>query len=274
MGHSVIWQITRSCELGCHDCLVADERVSGRPELSTFESYKTIDQIATSKPQRFVISGGDPLARKDIFELVQYARRRGLDPAVNVSPTKALTPENINKLRRNGLTRLVFSLNGSSPEKHDAVSGIAGSFAATVRGMRWAHDAGIAVEVNTLIARETVADLAAIAEVIDPFGIEAWNIYFLVPVASMRKLHEVSSHQANEALEALAAIASIARYSVRVIEPPQEWSDFAGYVGKAGDVVVVTADGDVRPSEFLPISAGNLRERRLGTIMRAMEAPV
>jgi AdoMet-dependent heme synthase len=274
MRHTVIWQLTRSCDLGCDDCLVANERFSARTELSTFESYKTIDQIAASKPQRFVISGGDPFARKDIFELVQYARRRGLDPAVNVSPTKALTAENINKLRRNGLTRLVFSLNGSSPEKHDRISGIAGAFATTVRGMRWALDAGITVEVNTLIARETIDDLAAIAEVINPFGIEAWNIYFLVPVVSMRKLHEVSSHQANEALEALAAIASIARYSVRIMEPPQEWSDFAGYVGKAGDVVFVTADGDIRPSEFLPISAGNLRERRLGALMRTMEAPV
>ena len=274
MGHSVIWQLTRSCDLGCNDCLVANEHASGRTELSTFESYKTIDQIAISKPERFVISGGDPLARKDIFELVQYARRRGLDPSVNVSPTRALTPENINKLRRNGLTRLIFSLNGSSPEKHDGISGIAGAFATTVRGMRWAHDAGMAIEVNTLIARETVGDLAAIAEVIDPFGIEAWNIYFLVPVASVRTLHEISSQQATESLEALAAIASIARYSVRVMEPPQEWSDFAGYVGQAGNVVVVTADGDVKPSEFLPISAGNLRERRLGAIMRAMETPV
>lgn len=274
MGHSVIWQLTRSCDLGCNDCLVADERLSSRPELNTFESYKTIDQIAASKPQRFVISGGDPLTRKDIFELVQYARRRGLDPAVNVSPTIRLTPENINKLRRNGLTRLIFSLNGSSPEKHDAVSGVAGAFATTVRGMRWARDAGITVEVNTLIARETVGDLAAIAEVIDPFGIDAWNIYFFVPVTSVQKLHQVSSQQASEALDALAAIASIARYSVRVVEPPQEWSDFAGYVGTAGDVVVVTADGDIKRSEFLPISSGNLRERHLGSIMRTMEAPL
>jgi MoaA/NifB/PqqE/SkfB family radical SAM enzyme len=273
MGHSVIWQLTRSCDLGCDDCLMANERFSARTELSTFESYKTIDQIAASKPERFVISGGDPFARKDIFELVQYARRRGLDPAVNVSPTKALTAENINKLQRNGLTRLVFSLNGSSPEKHDGISGIAGSFATTVRGMRWALDAGITVEVNTLIARETVDDLAAIAEVIDPFRVDAWNIYFLVPVPAVRKLHAVSPAQAEEALEALAAIATIARYSVRTMEAPQEWSDFAGYVGNEGGAVFVTADGDVRPSEFLPMTAGNLRERRLGSIIRTMEAP-
>ena len=151
--------------------------LNAAPKLSTFEAYKTIEHIAASKPQRFLISGDAALARKDIFELVQFARRRGLDPAVNVGPTAALTAENIAKLRRNGLTRLVFTLNGSSPQKHDAISGVAGAFANTVRAMRWARDAGIRVEVNTLIARETVDDLAAIAEVIDAFGTDAWNIY-------------------------------------------------------------------------------------------------
>jgi MoaA/NifB/PqqE/SkfB family radical SAM enzyme len=292
MSRSVTWQLTRSCDLECDDCLVADERAENKTELSTFESYKTIDQIAAAKPERFVISGGDPLARKDIFELVQYARRRGLDPAVTVSPTKALTAENVNKLRRNGLMRLIFSLNGSSPQKHDAVSGVAGAFATTVRGMRWAHDAGIKVEVNTLISRETVDDLAAIAEVIDPFRIDAWNIYFLVPLPAVRKLHAVSAEQAEEAMAALSAIASLARYRVRVMEhaphPPlrgtfSRWEkDREGGpspIGRGwreapgeGRDIFITADGEVRPSEFLPMSAGNLREYPFSTILRTMEA--
>ena len=261
MTLSVIWQLTRSCELGCDDCLVAAERQSARTELSTFESYKTVDQIAAQKPRRFVISGGDPLSRKDIYELVQYARRRGLDPALNVSPTKALTAENINKLRRNGLTRIIFSLNGSSPEKHDAISGVPGTFATTVRGMRWAHDAGMRVEVNTLISRETVGDLAAIAEVIDPLGIDAWNVYFLAPSPAVKKQHALTDEQAEQALQAIWAIASIARYEVRIEHP----TDHAP--------LLVTADGDVRVNEFAPQSTGNLRERRFSTILRTLEAP-
>ena len=109
MNFSVVWQLTRECDLGCKDC--ATTKVHAQTlELTTFEAYKTIDQIAAAKPKRFVISGGDPLARKDIFEIVEYARRRGLEPAVNVSPTRRLTAASINQLFRNGLRRLIFTL--------------------------------------------------------------------------------------------------------------------------------------------------------------------
>jgi AdoMet-dependent heme synthase len=253
MTRTVVWQLTRSCELQCDDCLVANERTGGKPELTTFESYKTVDQIAALKPKRFVISGGDPLTRKDIFEIVQYARRRGLDPAVHVSPTSALTPENVNKLRRNGLTRLIFNLNGSSPAQYD-------KFAATVRAMRWALDSGLRVEVNTLVSRETIDDLAAIAEVIDAFHIDAWNLYFLVPLPAVQKRHPVPAGKATEACAALEAIASIARYDVRVMNPDE--------------TVFVTADGEVRPGEFALHSAGSLREKHLNSIIRTTKVAI
>jgi len=288
MSLTVVWQITRACDLGCNDCVIAAERSrTNSGELTTYEAYKTIDQIAAMKPQRFVICGGDPLARKDILELVQYARRRGLDPGVNVSPTQKLTAEIVNALRRHGLTRLIYSINGSSPQRHDEVSGIPGSFSATVRGIRWARDAGQNIEINTLVTRHTVTDLAAIAEMIDAFRIEAWNVHFFVPVPASRKTESISAEQAEGAFAALGAIAALSKYRIRVFEAPHyrrflmqqsqmdqaSWADFAGYVGNSDidEVVFITADGDVRPSEFLPLSGGNLRERPLTTIVRSSD---
>jgi radical SAM protein with 4Fe4S-binding SPASM domain len=285
MSLTVVWQLTSTCDLGCTDCPTATSKPHANwRELTTFEAYKTIDQIAAMKPQRFVMSGGDPLARNDIFELVQYARRRGVDPAVTVSPTRNLTAENVSKLRRNGVTRLVFSLNGSTPEKHDLVTSVPGSFAATCRAMRWAHDSGIAIEVNTLVNRKTVADLGAIAEVIDPFRIDAWNVYFLVPMSASLSTQSITPAQAEGAFAALSAIASLAQYKVRIAEAPAyrrflmqqagvdqgSWADFAGFVGSGeviDEVVFITSDGDVRPSEFLPLSGGNMRERSLKKIV-------
>src|SRR5690348_3002118 len=173
MSLTVVWQLTRECDLGCTHCAPLPSRADSH-ELTTYEAYRTLDQIARVAPERFVISGGDPLARKDIFELVQYARRRGMEPAVMVSPTRRLSAENVNGLRANGLTRLIFGLNASSAQRHDATTGVSGSYSTTIRGLRWARDARLAIEINTLITRETVSDLAAIAEMIDAFRIDAW----------------------------------------------------------------------------------------------------
>ncbi|HUJ14294.1 MAG TPA: radical SAM protein [Thermoanaerobaculia bacterium] len=281
MSLTVIWQLTRECDLGCEHCIMVPRKATH--ELTTYEAYRTIDQIATAKPERFVISGGDPLARRDIFELVQYARRRGVNPAVVVSPTRKLTAENVSKLRTNGVTKLIFSMNGTSPQRHDAISGAPGSFAATVRAIRWARDAGISVEINTLVTCGSVSELAAIAETIDSFHIVAWNVYFLVPVPASRRNDGISPAEAETAFAALSAIASLSKYRIRVVEAPQfrrylvkknDWADFAGYVDNAeivDEVVFVTADGDVQPSEFLPLSAGNLREQPLKTILRSSD---
>jgi radical SAM protein with 4Fe4S-binding SPASM domain len=287
MSLTVVWQLTRECDLGCNDCATAQARARTH-ELTTYESYKTIDQIASAKPQRFVISGGDPLARRDIPEIVQYARRRGLEPAVNVSPTRSLTAESINALRRNGLMRLIFSINGSNPQRHDAMTGVEGSFANTVRGLRWGHDTGVVIEINTLVTRNNVSDLAAIAEMIDAFRIDAWNVHFIVPVTKKRKEQMLTAGQTEAAFSALSAIAGLAKYRIRVVEAPhyrrhlmQEtntdqaaWSDFAGYVGNSevvDDLVFISADGEVHPSEFLPLSGGNLREHPLKEIVRSSD---
>jgi len=287
MSLNVVWQLTRECGLGCAECTTSKAHARTH-ELTTYEAYKTIDQIAAAKPQRLVMTGGDPLARRDLFELVQYARRRGLEPAVNVSPTRRLTPESINSLRRNGGMRLIFAINGSNPQKHDGINGIDGSFANTVRALRWARDGGLPTEINTLVTKRTVSDLAAIAEIIDAFRIDAWNVYFLVPLPSARKKEMISAEQAETAFGALTAIASLAKYRIRVNEAPEfrrflmqqthadqgQWSDFAGYVGNSevvDELVFVSADGDVHPSEFLPLSGGNLREHSLRAIVSSSD---
>jgi radical SAM protein with 4Fe4S-binding SPASM domain len=287
MSLTVVWQLTRECDLGCGDCATAQSRARNH-ELTTFESYKTIDQIAAAKPQRFVISGGDPLARRDVAEIVQYARRRGLEPGVNVSPTRRATAESINALRRNGLMRLIFSIDGSNPQRHDAMTGVEGSFSNTVRALRWGRDAGIAIEIDTLVTRSNAFDLAAIAEMIDAFRIDAWNVYFIVPVTTVRNEQMLTAEQTEAAFSALSAIAGLAKYRIRVVEAPHyrrhlmqqtntdhaAWSDFAGYVGNSeivDDLVFISADGEVYPSEFLPLSGGNLREHPLEEIVRSSD---
>lgn len=284
MAPTVIWQITRWCDVDCRGCVAAAEGKTPSDELSTFEGYKTIDQIVMLNPARLIISGGDPLTRNDITQLLDYARRRGLKPSVAMSPTRKLTPETIETLLRYGASTLIFSLNGSSPELHDAIFATPGSFAATVRAMRWAREASVAVEVNTLVTRRNMGDLAAIADILMSFDIVAWNVYFLVPIAAAANLEVISAAEAEQVFYVLAEIAARAQFTVRTVEAPQyrrfvlqQWGDFAGYVGGTAigavidDVVFIGSRGDVRPSEFLPVAAGNLRYRPLSFIYRAAD---
>ena len=124
---------------------------------------------------------------KTSIQIVNYARRRGLDPALVVSPTAELTADAMARLERNDLTRIIFSIDGATPRIHEATHGVVGTFAATLRAIRMAERAGLAVEVNTLITRRNADDLADIADLIRPIGITRWNLYFLVPlIASSR----------------------------------------------------------------------------------------
>ena len=78
---TVMWELTRACDLHCSNCTIGATEMRGANELSTYEAYKTIDQIAALAPREFILTGGDPLERDDVVQIVNYARRRGLDPA-------------------------------------------------------------------------------------------------------------------------------------------------------------------------------------------------
>lgn len=282
----VVWEVTRACSLHCQHCPMGAEPQRSPLELSTYEGYKTIDQIATLEPSRFVISGGDPLEREDVFQFLEYAKRRGLDPAVALSPTAELTRQAMNEIARKGTSRIVMSLDDATALRHDALRGIPGTFAATLDAARWAREAGIAVEFNTLISRRNAAHLSDILALILSLGADAWNLYFLVPVGGAKMVDVLTAEEVERVFEFIdGAAESIA---IRVIEAPHyrrhrlqktsgAWSDFAGYQADdnaavathdARGVVFISHSGEVRPSELLPLSAGNIRYRALGAIFR------
>ena len=297
MGPSVIWQLTQKCDLACRNCLLVSEGSRrGVDELTTFEAYKAIDQIAALEPKRFTITGGDPLARRDLLQLIDYACRRDLQPAIALSPTHNLTAQNLDALLHAGMKQMEVSIHGSTPERHDAVHGTPGAFTLTMEIIGHASVEGVSVAVDTLVTGRTIKDLLSIAEMLDPLGVDAWNLYFLVPLDGFGSSEAMSAAATEDIFGALAATASKGRLVVRTVEAPQyrrflmqkggvkqphsegQWSDFSGYI--AGDdpmasvdddIVFITSRGEVRPSVFLPISGGNLRYRSLASIVRSGE---
>ena len=282
----VVWEVTRACSLHCQHCPMGAEPRRSPLELSTYEGYKTIDQIATLEPARFVISGGDPLEREDIFQFIEYAKRRGLEPAVALNPTTELTQQAMSAIARKGASRIVMSIDDATAMRHDALRGIPGTFAATLDATRWAGEAGIAVEINTLISRRNAAHLAEVLELISSLGAEAWNLYFLVPVGGAKMVDVLTAEEVERVFDFIDGAAE--QIKIRVMEAPHyrrhrvqkmsgQWPDFAGYQSDdsapvathdARGVVFISHSGEVRPSELLPLSAGNLRYRALGAIFR------
>ena len=293
---TVLWELTRLCDLHCRGCPSGASEQRDPNELSTYEAYKTIDQIATLRPRELMITGGDPLERDDVGQIVDYARRRGLDPALVLSATRELTFDAIAKLQNNGLTSAVFSVDGATAASHESLHGVAGTFAATLRAMHWATRTGLRVEVNTLVTHDNAAELEAIVELIRPFSIVRWNVHFLVPTGASRNLPMTTATEVEQAFATLDAIRARETFALRTVEAPHyrrfrvqqilgAWGDFTGYADEndsrrdildaaldgARSFVYISHSGEVRPSEFAPHSAGNLRFRPLGDIYRGSD---
>lgn len=302
----VMWELTRACDLHCHSCTIGASDKRSPNELTTYEAYKTIDQIVSLEPREVVITGGDPLERDDVGQIINYARRRGLDPALVASPTSQLTADAIARLLRNGLNRIIFSVDGSTAAMHHLVQGAIGTFSKTLEAMRWAESAGLEIEVNTLVTRRNANDLGAIANLIRSVQIVRWNLYFLVPMNVAAQGEMLLAAEAEHLFTEIDDIRGREHFAVRVVEAPQyrrhrlqrnldarlgnaaagRWADFSGYESEdagaprelfdsardgANGFVFISHAGDVRASEFLLFSAGNLRYRPLGTIYRGSD---
>ncbi len=300
----VMWELTPPCTSHSPSCDVGAEEHQRACNLSTYDAYKTVDQIAALQPRECIFTGGDPLQRSDVAEIIDYARRRGLDPALVVRPSSHLTAESVAMLARHGLSRMVFSLDSSTPDGHNAAAHSVDTFWPTLRAMRWAKEAGLLLEVNTLVSPRNAGDLQAIVDLIRPFAVVRWNVHFPVPVAGSVAVEMMTAAETEAVFERLDQITFREKFAMRVVEAPHyrrfllqrpfdarkaqadlpsSWPDFTGYesdqltgvldaaIGGPEEFVYVAQSGDVRASEFLPQSAGNLRNRSLTSIYRGSD---
>lgn len=181
----VYWEMTQACGLACKHCR-AEAMPSAHPfELTTNESKAFLDQLlGFGDPLPHVIlTGGDPLRRRDIYDLIDYACGIGLEVSITPSATPELTNGAISKLKEHGIQSLGLSLDGSCAAKHDAIRGIAGTFDRTIQAARHAGKIGLPIQVNTLASEETADDLPAIYELLrTSFPVMRWSLFFLISV--------------------------------------------------------------------------------------------
>jgi radical SAM protein with 4Fe4S-binding SPASM domain len=270
----LVWEVTQACDLACEHCR-ADAQPARHPdELSTAEGKRLLKSAASFGPgQVVVLSGGDPLARPDVPDLVAHGDELGLRMSLTPSGTASLTPERVRALADAGLSRMALSFDGATAEAHDAFRGETGSFASTRAAAAAARDAGIDLQVNTTVCASTVEELPGIRTLVRDLDAVRWSVFFLVPVGRGRVLESVPPSRADDVLAWLYEVNRAAPFDVKTTEAPQFRRVSLQERGidpeaarrpnaLAGDgFAFVSHVGEVFPSGFLPRSTGNVRER-------------
>ena len=177
----IAWELTRNCNLNCVHCRARASAGPHDDELASVECRRIIDDIAAFSTPTIILTGGEPLLRQDIYELIDYGSSKGLRLVIAVNGT-LVDREKAQKLKKGGIIRVSMSLDGKDRSVHDAFRGVSGSFDAVMGAARMFFDAGLPFQINTTVTRLNVAELGAIYDLVREIRAVAWHIFLLVPV--------------------------------------------------------------------------------------------
>ncbi len=291
----VYWEMTTACALACRHCRAEAMAVRHPQELNHEESRALLRQIvAFGQPQPHVIlTGGDPLMREDLYDLIDEAHTLGLEVSITPAATQNLTREVIAQLKAHGIQSLGLSLDGSTPERHEAVRGVKGCFDWTMKAAQWAAEFDMPIQVNTLVAEQTADDLPAVYELLKTVKVMRWSLFFLIAVGRGKMLEEVSPARGEELMNWTYDLAKVAPFAIKTTEAPsyrrialnrmrgeglvpeqiKHTDVYHGFNIRDGHgIMFVSNTGDIYPAGFLPLTVGNVRQDDLADTYR--NAPV
>lgn len=319
----LIWEVTQACDLACSHCRIEENRERSPGELSHDEGKDLIASAARMGTHVMVLTGGDPLQRPDLCELIEYGNEQGLRMATIPATTPRLTREKIHELRDAGCQRVALSLDGPNAEVHDGIRGETGTFDRLIQAAGWCHEAGIPLQINTVISATNADHFDSIRSRVESLNPVFWEVFFLVPTGDGRGLEMTGTDQTKEIFEKLYATAQDVSFGVKVTEAPhyrrfciekkaEEWGvefedlrngdgpfeppvihrNFTETLGATDGngpssseiwkgvrrrawginsgrgFILVSHEGEVFPSGFLPRSAGNVRDDTLEDLYR------
>jgi radical SAM protein len=275
----VFYETTQACDLVCQHCRACAQRHSHPGELDTAGSLRLMDELAEfPKPPMVVLTGGDPLKRGDIFDIVQYATDRGLHVAITPSATPLVTLDALRRLRDAGIKRVAVSLDGANAATHDGIRGVSGSFDRTLEILLTAESLAIPVQVNTTITPANFEQVDVLADLLADQDIVLWSVFFLVPVGRAGGARRLTAEQYEWVFGRLWRNSQRQPYLIKTTEAPhyrryailhqqprgggrfdrdqhpQGFSSLGVNDGKG--VMFVSHTGFVYPSGFMPILCG------------------
>ena len=305
MPFTLAWELTRACALNCIHCRAEAQKKHDPRELTTEEGFRLIDQIVEMGKPILILTGGDPLMRKDTYDFISHAVSRGLRVALSPSATKLVSRANLQRIKDAGVHMVHISLDGSSAEAHDTFRGFRGSFQRTMEILEDLRDLSIPIQVGSTVNRHNHADLPALAALVQELGITVWSVFFLVPTGRGKVSDMITPQEHEEVYNWLYDLSQKVPFHIRstaaqayrrvVIQrtrteqgaateadaEPVRWERTgAGYAFREGRASAekgvndgngfcfVDHIGNVHPSGFLQFATENVRQRSIADIYR------
>jgi radical SAM protein len=288
---NIYWEMTQACPLACRHCRASAVPFAHPDELSYEEGVAFLRQIpefGEPLPQ-LILTGGDPLARPDLYELIDEARRLSIGVSITPAASPALTREVLVRLQEHGVEGLGLSLDGSTAERHDSIRGIQGTFDRTIQAIRWAQELRMPLQVNTLVASETAPDVPAIYELLKPYDVARWSLFFLISVGRGKVLQPLTPEEGEGLMGWIYETSLASPFTVATTEAPsyrrvalekmraaglsgeqvKRSSAYRGFGIRDGHgIMFVSHTGDICPAGFLPLAVGNVRSDRVAEVYR------
>jgi radical SAM protein len=299
----IIWETTQACDLACHHCRASAQPLRNERELTTEEGEFLLKQAADMGTPIFVLSGGDPLKRPDLYHLIRYGADLGLRMATIPAATGLLSEEIVRRLKEAHVSQMALSLDFPRADLHDGFRGVPGAFARTMQAIGWAHAHGVPLQINTTLCGESAPYLPEMVDLVKSLGVVFWEVFFLVPMGRGADLRGLNAAQCEELFGILYRAQKEAGFLVKITEaphyrryvvqrepagraiapgsgqalPPQlVRTEGPGHtiglapqgVNSGNGFLFVSHTGEIFPSGFLPIRAGHVRQDRLETVYR------
>lgn len=285
----VLWELTRSCALACRHCRAKAIRRRNPEELSLEECCSVLDQLQEFGNPLIVLTGGDPAERDDLLGIISEAKARGFTVAITPSATPRTTRETIVKMGASGIDRLAVSIDGAVPTTHDCFRGVNGSFERSLQICQWAADQNIPLQVNTSITKHNAACFLQMCELVKKIDPVLWSIFFLVPTGRAHQDMQISATECEGIMRQMSSFALQTSRAVKATAAPHfrrvlleslaQSENHAFRLSRAGQpssqsindgkgVVFISHTGDIYPSGFLPLSAGNVKTDSLVAVYR------
>ena len=288
---NIYWEMTQACPLACRHCRASAMPDAAPDELSFEQGVQFLRQIGEfgdPLPQ-LILTGGDPLKRADLYELIDEARRLGIGVSITPAASPSLTRDVLVKLQQHGVEALGLSLDGSLAERHDSIRGVPGTFDRTMQAIGWAQELQMPLQVNTLVAAETASDIPAVYELLKPYGVARWSLFFLISVGRGRVLQPLSPEEGEGLMSWIYETSLTSPFTVATTEAPSYRRvalERMRASGMAGDqvkrspayrgfgirdghgIMFVSHTGDICPAGFLPLVVGNVKHDRVAEVYR------
>ena len=303
----IIWETTQACDLSCLHCRASAQPDPHPGELTTREGEALLRQASEMGTPIFVLSGGDPLKRSDLCQLIATGASLGMRMATIPAATDRLTEDMVKRLKDSGLSQMALSLDFPTAALHDAFRGVPGAYAKTMQAVEWAHRHHLPLQINTTLCGESAPHLPAMADLVKQLGIVFWEVFFLVPMGRGARLTGLTADQCEDLFEILYQVQKESKFLVKITEAPHfrryviqrespegQPARRPGHPGPALPEQLVRTEGpghtiglasqgvnagngflfvshlgDVFPSGFLPVRGGNVREKPLAEIYRS-----